>query len=255
MMSQNIASTSSECWATEKAWSPLVWPFQRATRARPWAMSEISMSSGEGSSRSSRRPDSMRCQARGGAPARSGHQASSAPAASCGKGEFAQAGWQASPARRRPVIGSPASIAVLDPVDADDGKAPSSGRRAERADRPPVDGDLRARRGQGAVGAGRSARAAARCRDAACATRLPGRHSSPSGSRRRRSRRAARHAGRHRPAHSRRRFRQCRWRCGRRAMRRGRRRPRTLAIVARDRASVAKRVSAEPRLNQFAEAG
>src|SRR5438309_843761 len=45
--------------------APTVWPFQRATRARPCAISSISMSSGEGSSRSSRRPDSMRCQARG----------------------------------------------------------------------------------------------------------------------------------------------------------------------------------------------
>src|SRR5665213_2662998 len=45
--------------------APLVWPFQRATRAKPCAMSSISTSSGEGSSRSSRRPDSMRCQARG----------------------------------------------------------------------------------------------------------------------------------------------------------------------------------------------
>src|SRR5690606_17670769 len=44
----------------------MVWPFQRATRARPWAMSSISMSNGEGSSRSRRRPDNMRCQARGG---------------------------------------------------------------------------------------------------------------------------------------------------------------------------------------------
>src|SRR5919202_68378 len=43
-----IASTRSECCATEKACSPVVWPFQRATRARPWAMSSISMSSGEG---------------------------------------------------------------------------------------------------------------------------------------------------------------------------------------------------------------
>ena len=50
-----------------KALAPTVWPFQRATRARPWAMSEISMSRGEGSIRSSRRPDSIRCQARGGA--------------------------------------------------------------------------------------------------------------------------------------------------------------------------------------------
>src|SRR5271169_270861 len=47
-------------------WSPSVWPFQRATLARPWAMSSISMSSGEGSRRSRRRPDSIRCQARGG---------------------------------------------------------------------------------------------------------------------------------------------------------------------------------------------
>src|SRR5438094_9507946 len=45
-------------------WAALVCPFQRATRARPWAMSAISISSGEGSSRSSRRPDSIRCQAR-----------------------------------------------------------------------------------------------------------------------------------------------------------------------------------------------
>src|SRR5690606_20092228 len=44
----------------------MVWPFQRATRARPWAMSSISMSKGDGSSRSRRRPDSIRCQARGG---------------------------------------------------------------------------------------------------------------------------------------------------------------------------------------------
>src|SRR5215469_7487453 len=59
-----ISSTTTECCATEKAWSPVVWPFQRATRARPWAMSSISMSSGEGSRRSSRRPESIRCQAR-----------------------------------------------------------------------------------------------------------------------------------------------------------------------------------------------
>ena len=58
------ASTSSVCCATEKICAPRVWPFQRATRARPWAISAISMSSGEGSSRSSRRPDSMRCQTR-----------------------------------------------------------------------------------------------------------------------------------------------------------------------------------------------
>src|SRR6516225_9442049 len=59
-----IISASNECWATEKICAPLVWPFQRATRAKPWAMSSISMSSGEGSSRSNRRPESMRCQAR-----------------------------------------------------------------------------------------------------------------------------------------------------------------------------------------------
>src|SRR5690606_13243289 len=61
-----ISSTTSECWATEKACSLMVWPFQRATRAGPWAMSSISMSNGDGSSRSRRRPDSIRCQARGG---------------------------------------------------------------------------------------------------------------------------------------------------------------------------------------------
>jgi Tfp pilus assembly protein PilF len=59
-----MSSTSSVCCATEKMCAPSVWPFQRATRASPCAMSSISTSSGEGSSRSSRRPDSMRCQAR-----------------------------------------------------------------------------------------------------------------------------------------------------------------------------------------------
>ena len=58
-----IASTSSECCATEKISAPRVCPFQRATRARPCATSSISTSSGDGSIRSSRRPDSMRCQA------------------------------------------------------------------------------------------------------------------------------------------------------------------------------------------------
>src|ERR1700733_4571776 len=62
--SRITASTRSVCCATEKISAPLVWPFQRATRARPWAMSAISISSGEGSIRSSRRPDSMRCHAR-----------------------------------------------------------------------------------------------------------------------------------------------------------------------------------------------
>src|SRR5580704_558184 len=51
---------------------PRVWPFQRATRANPCAISSISTSSGDGSSRSSRRPDSMRCQARGASLAREG---------------------------------------------------------------------------------------------------------------------------------------------------------------------------------------
>ncbi len=60
-----ISSTTITCCATENACGPLVWPFQRATRASPCAMSSISMSAGDGSSRSRRRPDSMRCQARG----------------------------------------------------------------------------------------------------------------------------------------------------------------------------------------------
>src|SRR5271156_3676386 len=59
------ASTRSECCATEKMWAPRVWPFQRATRASPCAISSISTSSADGSRRSRRRPDSMRCQARG----------------------------------------------------------------------------------------------------------------------------------------------------------------------------------------------
>src|SRR5580704_5307727 len=66
------ASTSRQCWATEKIFGPLVWPFQRATLAKPWAISSTSMSRGEGSSRSSLRPDSMRCQARGAPPLRAG---------------------------------------------------------------------------------------------------------------------------------------------------------------------------------------
>ena len=45
-MAMAISSTSSACWATEKACSPTVWPFQRATRASPCAMSSISMSRG-----------------------------------------------------------------------------------------------------------------------------------------------------------------------------------------------------------------
>ncbi len=61
-----ISTTSTECCATEKACGPRVWPFQRATRASPCAMSLISTSKGEGSARSSLRPDSMRCQTRGG---------------------------------------------------------------------------------------------------------------------------------------------------------------------------------------------
>src|SRR5690349_15788684 len=61
------ASTSSECCATEKTCGPRVWPFQRATRARPWAMSSMAMSAGLGSRRSRRRPESMRCHARLGA--------------------------------------------------------------------------------------------------------------------------------------------------------------------------------------------
>src|SRR6266852_1314563 len=68
MRRRAMISTRSVCCATEKICSPTVWPFQRATRARPCATSSISMSSGEGSRRSSRRPDSIRCHARG-APA------------------------------------------------------------------------------------------------------------------------------------------------------------------------------------------
>jgi hypothetical protein len=60
-----ICSTSSECSATEYGQSPRVCPFQRATNASPCAISTISISSGVGSSKSNRRPESIRCQARG----------------------------------------------------------------------------------------------------------------------------------------------------------------------------------------------
>src|SRR6202035_5831882 len=82
--SRASASTNRQCCATEKMCAPLVWPFQRATRASPCAMSSNSTSSGDGSSRSSRRPDSMRCQARGsdaGPAARLARRAASATAA------------------------------------------------------------------------------------------------------------------------------------------------------------------------------
>lgn len=62
--SDMIFSTSNECCATDRGYMPFVWPFQRLTRASPWAISRISTSIGEGSSRSSRRPLSMRCHAR-----------------------------------------------------------------------------------------------------------------------------------------------------------------------------------------------
>src|SRR5580658_2972447 len=68
--------------------APLVWPFQRATRANPWAMSSSSMSSGEGSSRSSRRPDSMRCQARGSDAGRVARLARCAVSATAARPEF-----------------------------------------------------------------------------------------------------------------------------------------------------------------------
>src|SRR5580693_4105299 len=68
--------------------APLVWPFQRATRASPCAMSSSSMSSGDGSSRSSRRPDSMRCQARGSDAGRAARLARCAVSTTATRPEF-----------------------------------------------------------------------------------------------------------------------------------------------------------------------
>src|ERR1700688_700980 len=68
--------------------APLVWPFQRATRAKPCAMSSSSMSSGDGSSRSSRRPDNMRCQARGSDASRVARLARCAVSATAARPEF-----------------------------------------------------------------------------------------------------------------------------------------------------------------------
>src|ERR1700723_3688051 len=86
--SRASASTKRQCCATEKICAPSVWPFQRATRARPWAMSSSSMSSGDGSSRSSRRPDSMRCQARGCDASRVARLARCAVSATAARPEF-----------------------------------------------------------------------------------------------------------------------------------------------------------------------
>src|ERR1700719_2211682 len=82
------ASTNRQCCATEKMCAPLVWPFQRATRAKPCAMSSSSMSSGDGSSRSSRRPDSMRCQARGSDAGRAARLSPRAVSATAARPEF-----------------------------------------------------------------------------------------------------------------------------------------------------------------------
>ena len=57
--------TSAQCWATENPYFPRVCPFHRVTLANPWAISSISISSGDGFKISRRRPLNIRCQARG----------------------------------------------------------------------------------------------------------------------------------------------------------------------------------------------
>ena len=87
----------------------------RRGRARG-PMSEISMSSGEGSSRSSRRPDSMRCHARGGSPACLIMPASRLHRA-CGK---VKSGPGGDGERQRDAVGLDGRAAIhgrLDPID------------------------------------------------------------------------------------------------------------------------------------------
>src|SRR5687768_10270759 len=129
----STCSTSNECCATEKAWSPVVWPFQRATRARPCAMSSTSTSSGDGSRRLRRRPDSMRCQARGGAPALSG--TSILPAGGRGGPSVGGPAWQGDGNVSR--TGTERSTFVergAEPVEAGDAEGLAASRRAEPAD-------------------------------------------------------------------------------------------------------------------------
>ena len=63
--SRTKRSTSTQCWATENPYLPRVCPFHRVTRANPWAISSISISSGEVQCHIERRPLNIRCQARG----------------------------------------------------------------------------------------------------------------------------------------------------------------------------------------------
>src|SRR3984885_1568600 len=86
--SRASASTNRQCCATEKMCAPSVWPFQRATRARPCAMSSSAPWGGEGWSRPTRPPDSMRCQARGCDASRVARLARCAVSATAARPEF-----------------------------------------------------------------------------------------------------------------------------------------------------------------------
>src|SRR5581483_281028 len=131
---RTIVSTTSVCCATDSAWSPDVWPFQRATRASPCAMSSSSTSSGDGSRRSSRRPDSMRCQTRGGAPARSGmvglHLVRRGPPES-GPGRNGKRQADSAGRDRRSGVDRRAR-----PVETHQRQSPVTGMRTENPDRP-----------------------------------------------------------------------------------------------------------------------
>ena len=64
-MEDAIFSTSSECCATEKMCGPVVWPFQRATRARPCRVRPRSDVERRGIEQEVEAPDSIRCQGAG----------------------------------------------------------------------------------------------------------------------------------------------------------------------------------------------
>ena len=170
-----ISSTSKVCWATEKACVPIVCPFQRATRASPWAMSSISTSSGEGSRRSSRRPTAS--------AARHGEAASVARYSS----PEAVAPIEASPmpgfpARRR-LAGLEHRAARPEPRGrgrAGPGRAPRCRRSSRACRRACRRRGSRAGGGKGGVAANLARPAAAPSRDAPCARPPPVRRSSPS---------------------------------------------------------------------------
>ncbi len=163
-----------------------------------------------GSRRSSRRPDSIRCQTRGGLAVRA------APVALIPRRRCRLRQSVAGPGRNFRLDGTPSAdrLAPADSasdqaVDADHADAEPRMGRKHGADRPAARLDVGARR-QVPLGAQHHHAPACRAPDAACARRPPARHSSPCGRTRRRSGRAARRAERRRSPESPARPRRCR---------------------------------------------